>query len=172
MNFTLRLEQAGDEEEIAAVIADTFADHPHSDGREPEIVDALRKAGALSVSLVAQDNAGVIVGHIAISPIEIEPARAGWYGLGPVAVLPPKHGNGIGSALITAALAELRGLRAAGCTVLGEPGFYNRFGFAPHPGLTFEGVPAEYFMALPIAGRVPQGLVRYHVAFDAPDTSR
>lgn len=54
---------------------------PFTAQTEQFIVDALRKAGALSFSLVAEDD-GVIVGHVAISPVEISGGVSEWFGLG------------------------------------------------------------------------------------------
>ena len=42
---------------------------------------------------------------------------------------------------------------------------YARFGFTVTPGLTYPGVPPEYFMALRWDGAPPQGEVAYHPAF-------
>lgn len=64
-----------------------------------------------------------------------------------------------------AGLAELKGMGAAGCVVLGDPGFYGRFGFVPEPELTLPGVPPEYFMARSFGATMPSGEVRYHQAF-------
>jgi putative acetyltransferase len=65
-----------------------------------------------------------------------------------------------------AGLAELKGMGAAGCVVLGDPGFYGRFGFVPEPGLTLPGVPAEYFMTRSFGAAMPSGEVCYHPAFE------
>jgi len=50
--------------------------------------------------------------------------------------------------------------------LVGEPAFYSRFGFRAVPTLLLPGVPAEYFQALALHGRVPHGEVSYHEAFD------
>ncbi len=65
-----------------------------------------------------------------------------------------------------AGLAELKGMGAAGCVVLGDPGFYGRFGFVSEPGLTLPGVPPEYFMTRSFGAAMPSGEVRYHPAFE------
>jgi putative acetyltransferase len=49
--------------------------------------------------------------------------------------------------------------------VLGEPGYYRRFGFAPDPSLVLPGLPAEYFMALRLGPDPAHGIVTYHPAF-------
>ena len=96
----------------------------------------------------------------------------GWFGLGPVSVSPDQQGNGIGSALIKAALNQLKQAGAAGTVVLGEPDYYCRFGSKQIPGAYFTGTPAEYFTvlpigheALPIGHEAPRGAVRYLRAF-------
>ena len=98
--------------------AAAFADHPHSEQTEGYINDALRRAGALTLSLVAHED-GRQVGHAAFSPVTIGDGSADWYGLGPVAVLPGMQGRGVGAALIREGLARLRALGAAGCVVMG-----------------------------------------------------
>jgi putative acetyltransferase len=75
-NMLIRDEQAGDEDAIRQLVAAAFRDHPHSDQREHFLIDALRASGALTVSLVAEEN-GAPVGHIAFSPVKIGPVKIG-----------------------------------------------------------------------------------------------
>lgn len=159
-------------EDIAAIVALTtlaFAQAPHSSGTEAAIIDGLRDAGALTLSLVASDDtdAADLLGHVAFSPVSIGGVACGWYGLGPVSVRPGRQRGGIGSALIREGLQRLRDKGAGGCVLLGDPAYYARFGFANDPALTLEGVPPAYFMALSFDGKAPVGAVRYHPAFDA-----
>ncbi|RPE75797.1 GNAT family N-acetyltransferase [Vulcaniibacterium tengchongense] len=163
----IRTETEADHAAIDAVLAAAFAGAPGHGEVERRIVRALRAAGALTLSLVA-DIDGRVAGHVAFSPVAIGDA-AGWYGLGPLAVAPADQGHGVGGALVRAGLVELERLRAAGCVVLGDPGYYGRFGFAVRPGLRYPGVPSEYFMALPLDehAMLPQGEARYHAAFAA-----
>lgn len=162
----IREERASDGEAIAQVTAAAFRDHPHSRQTEPFIVQALREAGALALSLVAEVD-GRIVGHAAFSPVEISDGAAGWYGLGPISVLPERQRQGIGGALLGQGLARLKERGAQGCVLVGDPGFYARFGFRNHPGLTHDGAPQEVFLALPFHGRVPRGRTTFHPAFEA-----
>ena len=69
--------------------------------------------------------------------------------------------------MIRAGIERLTQSGVGGCVVLGEPAYYARFGFENDPGLRLEGVPAEYFMRLVIAGTVPSGVVAYHEGFNA-----
>ena len=164
MTATIRPERAGDEAAIHGVVAAAFDGHPHSDGSEPGIVDALRADGDLAISLVAEEG-GAIVGHVAFSPVSVSDGRQGWFGLGPAAVDPARQGEGIGTALIERGLDLLRDRGAAGCVVLGDPAYYARFGFAHDPALTYPGPPPEYFQRLVIGNSGAQGVVAYAGAF-------
>jgi len=161
---TIRPETPRDVPAIRRVNVEAFADHPVSRQTEHLIVEALRDAGALEISLVA-DADGEVVGHIAFSAARIGDAREGWRLLGPVAVLPDRQGEGIGRALVKAGLAELRSRGARGCVLVGDPAFYGRFGFAAVRGVTVEGVPPEYVLCLPFGGDTPRGEVEHHPAF-------
>ena len=165
MELVIRKETAADVEAIRNVVADAFEHHPHSNQTEHLLVDALRHAGALSVSLVAEAD-GIVVGHIAFSPVTIAGKSCNWYGLAPVSVLPEFQGEGIGSRLVKAGLERLHELGAKGCVLLGEPEYYGRFNFALRDGLTLAGVPPEYFLVLPFTEDEARGVVVYHKAFD------
>ena len=166
MNITIRSELPGDESAIAEVTRQAFESHPYSHQTEHFIIDALRKASALSVSLVAEQ-AGHIVGHIAFSPVLIDDGSSDWYGLGPVSVLPAHQHKGIGRALMEHGIAKLRGLGAKGCVLVGDPAFYTRFGFANAPELVLDGVPQEFFLSLSLGIPSARGKVKFHAAFDA-----
>jgi putative acetyltransferase len=162
----IRDETEADAAVIGEVTEAAFRDLAVSDHTEHLIVAALRAAEALSVSLVAERD-GEVVGHIAFSPVTISGGATGWYGLGPVSVLPRLQRQGIGAALIEAGLARLRASGAAGCCLVGHPVYYPRFGFRNPPELGVEGVPGEVFFALSFTGDVPRGRVTFHEAFGA-----
>lgn len=160
----IRPETPADADAISGLIARAFAAEQFTSHTEQFIVRALRDAGALAVSLVAEHER-TIVGHVAFSPVTITSGDAHWYGLGPLAVAPAFQKQGIGSALVLAGIGQLRSMSAAGCVVLGDPAYYGRFGFRTTAGLVYPGPPPEYFMALRFAGPVPRGEVAYHAAF-------
>jgi predicted N-acetyltransferase YhbS len=160
----IREERAGDEAAIAALTEAAFRDAPHTDGTEHALPAKLREAGELTVSLIAEAG-GQVIGHVAFSPVTISDGSQGWYGLGPVSVIPSHQGQGIGAALIREGLARLRQADAQGCVVLGEPAYYSRFGFACDLQLAFPGPPAEYFQRLIFEGPPPCGIVRYAESF-------
>ena len=165
-SILIRDEGPADAGPIAEVTVEAFRTLEISRHTEQFIVAALRAAGALTISLVAE-SAGRIVGHIAFSPVAISDGSRGWYGLGPVSVLPDWQRQGIGGTLIRHGLSRLKALGARGCCLVGHPAYYPRFGFRPIPGLRVEGVPPEAFMVLPFEGSVPQGVVEFHQAFGA-----
>lgn len=166
----IRDETRSDEPGLDELIAEAFRGHPRSHGEEPRIVRGLRDCGALAVSLVAED-AGRIVGHVALSPVQIAGAICHWFGLGPLSVHPDQQGRGIGSALVQEGIRRLRERSARGCVVLGYPAYYPRFGFQVEPGLTLAGSTPGHFMALCLDPPPPEGRVGYHPAF-YPGASR
>ena len=166
----IRHELPGDEKTIGRVTHLAFEGHPYSQGTEAAIIRDLRAAGALSLSLVCEAG-GDILGHLALSPVRINDAETNWSGLGPISVLPELQGQGIGSALMRAAIAWMKDADAGGCVLVGEPAYYRRFGFAPREALVLPDIPADYFMALPLSGPVPSGIVSFHPAFMTKDTA-
>ena len=116
----VRPEQDGDIDAIRALTETAFKTAPHADGTEHLIIDRLRAAGALTLSLVAEVD-GVVAGHVAFSPVTVSDGSAGWYGLGPISVDPSRQGEGIGGKLIREGLDRLKALGATGCVLLGDP---------------------------------------------------
>lgn len=166
MNVNIRQETPEDVAAIDATTVAAFLEAPHTDHTEQFIVKALRDAGMLSISLVAEIE-GEVVGHVAVSPVSISGGINAWFGLGPISVSPEYQGRYIGSQLMRSALEELQKLGASGCVLLGDPAYYSRFGFKQEPGLVFQGVPPEYFQAVSFKGPLPKGTVSYHEAFCA-----
>lgn len=164
MHLEIRDERPADALAITELTTAAFAGHPFSHGTEAAIVGALRAESALTLSLVAVD-AGVIIGHAAFSPASLSGAPGAWYGLGPISVRPDRQRTGIGTALIEAGLARLRGLGAAGVVLVGDPAFYGRLGFHGHEGLDCPGVSPENTMALSLDGTPALGSMGFHPAF-------
>jgi putative acetyltransferase len=166
LKIVIRSETDADERAIAEVTVAAFKTLEISNHTEQFIIEALRAAKALTVSLVAEVD-GRVIAHVAFSPVTISDGCPNWYGLGPVSVLPGYQQRGIGSSLIREGLSRLKVLGAGGCCLVGHPEYYKRFGFENVPGLVCEGVPQEVFFALCIDGRAPQGTVEFHQAFKA-----
>lgn len=167
MIFTLREELPGDAERIQQIHTAAFP--TPAEGR---LVDLLRNAGRLSVSLVAVVE-GQPVGHIAFSPVSVGQLPGGQLpeglGLAPLAVLPDFQKQGIGGGLIRSGLAACVRKQVPFVVVLGEPGYYGRFGFQPAArwNLSDEYGGGEAFQALELVtgGISAEGRVRYAPEF-------
>lgn len=169
MPIQIRPEQAPDAARIAELTELAFRQAEHTCGREHWLVGALRTAGALTVSLVAVSDRG-IVGHVAASPVTVSESGGDWFGLGPISVLPECQRQGIGSRLMEAALARLRARGARGCVLVGDPKFYTRFGFQSDASLVVAGVPPEVTLSLRFVQNDDHGTVAFHPAFLAAMT--
>jgi len=162
----IRNETSVDVSAISEVTVAAFNTLEISNYTEQFIIEALRAAKALTISLVAEVD-GRVTGHIAFSPLTISDGTRNWYGLGPVSVLPEYQRQGIGKALIQEGLSRLKDMNAQGCCLVGHPDYYRKFGFKNMPGLVHEGVPQEVFFALSFDGHTPQGTVTFHEGFKA-----
>jgi putative acetyltransferase len=165
-NIAIRNETDTDVDAITEVTIAAFKTLEISNQTEQFIIEALRAAKALTVSLVAELD-GRVIGHIAFSPVVISDGTRNWYGLGPVSVLPEYQRKGVGKALIQEGLSRLKNLNAHGCYLVGHPDYYRKFGFKNVSGLVHEGVPQEVFFVLSFDGHTPQGTVTFHEGFKA-----
>jgi len=164
--IVIRSESEGDASAISAVTIAAFKTLQISNHTEQYIIKGLRAANALTISLVAE-MAGRVVAHIAFSPVTVSDGAKGWYGIGPISVLPEYQRQGIGKSLVHAGLSLLKEMGGEGCALVGDPNYYRRFGFQNCPELVHEGVPQEVFLILPFAEKVPKGIVVFHEAFGA-----
>ena len=164
LKFIIRDETEADVTAITEVTIAAFNALEISGHTEQFIIEALRAANALSISLVAEID-GRVLGHIAFSPLTISDGTQNWYGLGPVSVLPEFQRQGIGKALIKEGLSRLKDMNARGCCLVGHPDYYRKFGFNNVSELVYEGVPQEAFFALSFDGHIPHGKVTFHEAF-------
>ncbi len=165
-DILIRTEQRADRDAVHALNVAAFGTPAEAD-----LVDALREQARPVVSLVAQGQGGVL-GHILFSPVTL----SGYpgleiMGLAPMAVLPTRQGQGVGSALVRAGLVQCRQQGFGAVVVLGHAGYYPRFGFAPAAafGMACEyDVPQDAFMVLELEPgylRGASGTVRYHPTF-------
>lgn len=166
MDMIIRKETSSDIGAISEITKAAFASCPYSHQTEQFIIIALREAGALTISLVAQVGLRV-VGHIAFSPVTISDGSVGWYGLGPISVLPELQRQGIGKALMREGISSLKALGAKGCVLVGDPRYYERFGFRSLPDVRVEHVPQENVLVLAIDEGQACGTVAFHESFGA-----
>ncbi|TXY15138.1 N-acetyltransferase [Vibrio mimicus] len=116
---------------------------------EANLVMALRENGRRTLSLVACDDEGEIIGHVMFSPVTVDGEDLNWQGLAPLAVKEEYRRQGIGAELVKEGLSSLGELGYPACVVLGDPVYYSRFGFEDA---------AQY--QLHCAWEVPQGAFR------------
>ena len=161
----IRNEQPGDFDSIHKLVAAAFPTEA-----EARLVDLLRAAGRLHISLVAVQNEQ-IVGHVAFSPVtSANDMSSLGLGLAPLAVAEADRRRGVGAALVRAGLQRCREMDVPYVVVLGEPEYYGRFGFrtAAECGLYDAYGGGAAFQVLELyEGGAPRdgGLVRYSPEF-------
>jgi putative acetyltransferase len=139
---------------------------------EADLVDALRRNGKATISLVADDD-GWVVGHILFSPVTIETNERELTGVGlaPMAVVPERQNQRIGSMLVEQGLRRCREEGHRFVVVLGHPDYYPRFGFVPANRFNIKSeynVADEVFMAMELQEGALQdqgGIVKYQPEF-------
>lgn len=158
----IRNEAPGDIPAISGLVKEAFATLAQSTGAEAGIVERLRAENGLILALVAEDE-GEVVGYLAASVARVG-AQQGWGLIGPLAVLPSMQGQGIGTALMAEALRRLRQI-CRGAALVGDPTYYQRFGFRAFSGLGVAGCPPEVVQALSFDDIEPTGELIHHPAF-------
>jgi len=152
----IREEQQGDAERIRAVNLAAF-----ETSTEADLVDALRRQATPLISLVAEEDTN-IVGHILFSPVTLaNESGLALMGLAPMAVVPSRQRQGVGSSLVREGLERCRQLNAAAVVVLGHSEYYPRFGFLPALSLSLRSeydVPEEVFMVRDLRDGALSGL--------------
>jgi putative acetyltransferase len=140
---------------------------------EADLVEKLRAACSDALSLVAV--ADDVVGHILFTPVVVEGAsrRVVGMGLAPMAVLPDRHRQGIGSQLVRRGLDMLHQRGCPFVVVVGHPEYYPRFGFEPasaHALVSqWDGMPDDAFMVLILDDHAMAGVggvAKYRGEFD------
>jgi putative acetyltransferase len=163
----IRTETDADRPACLKVVTVAFA---KDDGLEPSETNLLRElfesaAYMPDLSIVAESG-GAVVGHVISTRATIggQPSL----GLGPIAVTPRLQGQGVGSALMQASIERATVADESTIVLLGDPDYYERFGFVRADVLGIE--PPEpwgrHFMVLPLSnGPLPQGSFAYAAPF-------
>jgi len=159
----IRREGETDADAIRAVTAAAFA-RPGAPGQDPprpappevRLVDELRASGAWipALSLVAIGPGGDVTGHVLCTRGYV--ADVPVLALGPLGVRPDRQRAGVGSALMHAVLGAGDALGEPLVALLGDPGYYARFGFR---------LGREYQITPPVASWQPHFQVRLLTAY-------
>ena len=157
-NFLIRIETESDQKRVEELLLKAFPSPS-----EVELVRQLREDGDVVFSLIAVEG-GKVIGQALFSRL---PAPSGALALGPVAVTENRRRRGIAATLIEAGLKRARDDGWTAVVVLGDPPYYQRFGFSQE---TVEGMSCRYaglyLMGLVLAGRGFEGrCIEYAPAF-------
>ena len=159
LNANIRVEEPSDIKSIRAMHLRAFGED--SPG---QLVDDLRDAKCDVISLVYEHD-GQILGHVLFSRLDA-PFRA--LTMAPVGVCPTMHKRGIGTALILKGLEHAMHAGWQVAFVLGDPAYYQRFGFSATAALGYTSPyrgPAN--MAILLDPNAPTtGVVKFPSAFD------
>ena len=164
MSVWIQPESWNDAEGIRAVHLAAFPT-----ASEADLVTALHVDLDSEISLVAR-NEGQIVGHVLLSRMKVEGDGREYraLGLAPVAVLPNFQRKGVGGRLIEEALRRAEEQGEETVFVLGEPEYYQRFGFRQETAKPFSSRYAgPDFMAKSFGAPMPaSGAAEYAPAFE------
>lgn len=96
---------------------------------EADLVMRLRENGRRTLSLVACNDEGEVVGHVMFSPVTLNGEDLNWQCLAPLAIKADYRRQGLAAELVKEGLESLKEFGYPACVVLGEPEYYSRFGF-------------------------------------------
>jgi putative acetyltransferase len=162
--WQVRAETPADHAAIYDLTKRAFAPMSFAAGDEQDLINALRAAGKLILSNVIEHE-GRVSGHVAFSRMLSHGAVTQWFALGPIAVEPALQRRGMGSALIKQSLEHLRQRQALGVCLVGNPAYYEKFGFKIAPDHCPQKEPKEYFQLLSLSGSVPGMKLEFDPAF-------
>lgn len=103
-------------------------------GAQADLVHQLREDGQLTLGIVATDDEGGVVGYAAFSPVTVDGEDRQWVALAPLAVDEARRRQGLGEQLVYEGLDALNEFGYTAVVVLGDAGYYARFGFVPAAG--------------------------------------
>lgn len=151
--LVIRKTTPADTAQILALYPQAF---PDEDLRP--VVSALLKEGSQVLSLATFDR-DALIAHVLFSLCTTEGQYQTGALLGPLGVIPPRQRQGLGNALVRNGLDRLEKSGVSQVFVLGDPAYYQRFGFSPERHvLTPYPLPAEYgdaWQSMPLATRAP-----------------
>ncbi|GAD81192.1 GNAT family N-acetyltransferase [Vibrio ezurae] len=150
----------------------TLLKHAFPTDAEANLVNTLRENGNITLSIVASDDEGRVIGCAQFSPVTLSGNDYGWQGLAPVAVHEDFRNQGVAERMIKEGLDSLLEFGYSACVVLGDPAYYSRFGFAQSEGSNFRcqwDLPEGVFQVLDLTGESfdgLSGLIEYCKEFD------
>lgn len=125
MSFEVRPEQPADRETVLRVIAAAFEDHGEQVAAIWDSLGRHKQTGLLV------EQGGHVLGHVGLSRAWVDARRAlveAWV-LSPLSVLPERQNQGIGTALVAAAVETARDSGVPVLFLEGSPDYYGARGF-------------------------------------------
>jgi putative acetyltransferase len=159
---SLRLESPRDAPFIRELLQASFPGHDEAD-----LVDKLRRDGDIVLSLVAEAD-GLLIGHVLFSRVIVsgEAGSQQAVALAPLAVLTEHRQRGIGTGLVREAHGRVAAMGETLSIVVGEPGYYSRFGYSNQRAARFESeYQSPYLMAVSFGAAPCEGRLVYPRAF-------
>jgi putative acetyltransferase len=158
-DFQIRPVEPGDADDVLRVIRAAFgADAPAHGDQVADLWAEVRAGDHLLAERVAVVD-GEVAGHVGVSHCWIDARRALVPAcmLSPLSTSPEHQGNGIGTALVAAAIEAARGLQRPALFLEGSPSYYGSRGFEPASTHGFDAptprVPAPAFQVVMLADR-------------------
>jgi len=151
--MVIRQERPEEFPEIHELVKTAFETAQVSSGDEQNFVNRLRESADYipQLALVAED-AGRLIGHIMLThTVIIGESELPILLLGPISVVLERRNAGVGSALIGESFRLARELGHQAVILVGDPGFYHRFGFRTAVSFGIRnanGIPDEYVLAV------------------------
>ncbi|WGM30397.1 N-acetyltransferase [Brevundimonas sp. NIBR11] len=149
--FRILPETDADREEVDALVMAAFGP-----GRFAKTAERIRETARMTAAFVARED-GRMIGSVRLWAITIDGLDALF--LGPITVAKDVRSGGLGADLVGACIGEAQNRGVAGILLVGDPPYFQRFGFQPAPDVTLPG-PADprRVLWLPIASSAPSGL--------------
>ena len=150
--FRIGPETAADRDAVEALVLDAFGP-----GRFAKTAERLRESARIAAAFVAHED-GRLIGSVRLWSITVDGLDALF--LGPIAVASDARRGGLGADLVGACIGEAQQRSVAGVLLVGDPPYFQRFGFQPAPDVRLPG-PADphRILWLPITSAAPSGLV-------------
>ncbi len=153
MSITIRREKPCDRQQLLRLLYEASETMPFADVHETFYQAELRQSFGLSLSLVACDDYGELLGCIAVSSLMLSNGGLGWVALGYLAVREDYQGYGIGAELVKEAKSWMKSEAVEGCVVAGSSAFYGQLGWQTCSHLQMPGVPIGELQVLLVNAR-------------------
>lgn len=169
-DFNIRRVTEKDHAEVYSLIQTAFETAKVKDGDEQDFAVRLRNGNTYipALDLVAEKE-GKLVGHIMLTHTHVtlpDGSRFDALLVAPLSVLLEYRDLKVGSALMNEGLRLATSLGYQAAFLVGDPGYYQRFGYRPTLsfGIEHPGIPEQYVMAvelIPHALKDITGIIKF-----------